>query len=438
MPGWDTKSFTDNVQTDPTTGAKFYMVGSAYVGVGSPGDASLKANGIQAWSTTPTGETADSYRIGVISIPKGDPPSDKALKEFQAAQAAIGGTQKQIEVLGSARNGDIPGSRDPSTHPTPLEFVQRAQTDPKTGDVSIGNLHFGASQWPEYKDMILNRGPKDPALVGSLEKLANGPSEITLGESVPSKTNPDGQRLLSKFRPDEHGDMHYKNATIRKDDYALLAEMVNENPKTVDVIEREANAPAPHVVEVPRPDDRRVDSLENHVKNLALTANKDPEVQRVLESIPDTEFGNLAKKSAAIEKERLVDKEHINIVAGPDGKGAMVGPAFTVSGTVTNVEHNDKSGFTTVDITDSRGNERQISYKEPLGEDRYGKPIHNPLHKLEALDRKDAINLSIGRDGKSGTLEVPGRDGKPVELQIGQPAQLSHAGQSAGGYAYAR
>jgi hypothetical protein len=285
--------------------------------------------------------------------------------------------------------------------------------------------------------MILNQGPKDPALVGSLEKLANGETEVTYGKPVTPAPNPAGERLLSNFRPDEHGDMHYKNATIRKDDYALLAEMVNENPKTVDAIEREANAPKPHVVEVPRPDAREVGRLEDKIKKDALMMNKDAEVQRVLESIPDTQFGNLAKKSEALEREKLIDKDHINIVAGPDGKGAMAGPGYTVSGRVNSVEHNEKSGFTTVDITDNRGNDRQISYKEPLGEDRDGKPIHNPLHKLEALDRNDAVSLTIGKDGKTGTLEMPGPDGKPVGLAIGQgPAQPPYTPQTIEGHAH--
>jgi hypothetical protein len=99
----------------------------------------------------------------------------------------------------------------------------------------------------------------------------------------------------------------------------------------------------------------------------------------------------------------------------------MVGPNFSVSGTVKSVEHNDKSGFTTVEIKDNRGNDRQISYKEPLGEDRDGKPIHNPLHKLEALDRNDTVSLTVGKDGKSGLLEMPGQDGKPVGVAIGNP-----------------
>jgi hypothetical protein len=49
-----------------------------------------------------------------------------------------------------------------------------------------------------------------------------------------------------------------------------------------------------------------------------------------------------------------------------------------------------------------------------------GDPIHNPLLKLEALEKNNQFTVSVGPDGKSGTLELPGRDGKPEDLPIGQ------------------
>ena len=208
--------------------------------VGSPEDKDVKENGVAHFLTNPTRETPNAYQIGSISIPKGDPPSDKQLKAFQEAQLAIGGSEKQIDILTRAQIGILPAAYE-RAHPTPAEFLKKVQIDPKTGDASVGNLHFGASDWPAYKDMILNNGSKDPQLMGSLEKLANSQnSETTLGESVISKPNPSGEHLLANFRPDEHGDMHYKNATIRKEDYPLLAESLTKSPKDVAFIEAEA------------------------------------------------------------------------------------------------------------------------------------------------------------------------------------------------------
>ena len=415
MPWPDAKTYTEKVKMQE--GKPVYEIGSRTVQVGSPEDKDVKENGVAHFLTNPTRETPNAYQIGSISIPKGDPPSDKQLKAFQEAQLAIGGSEKQIDILTRAQIGILPAAYE-RAHPTPAEFLKKVQIDPKTGDASVGNLHFGASDWPAYKDMILNNGSKDPQLMGSLEKLANSQnSETTLGESVISKPNPSGEHLLANFRPDEHGDMHYKNATIRKEDYPLLAESLTKSPKDVAFIEAEANKPAPHVVEVPR-DERTAAELAKKIERVAA-ADKDPETQRVLENIPDSRFGNLAKKNEAVEKELLTDKDHVNLVLGADGKGAIAAPGFSTDGSVNSVSHNDKSGFTTVHMTDGRGNPRDLSYKEPLGEDRNGDPIHNPLHKLEALEKGNQFAVSVGSDGKSGTLDLPGLDGKPVEVPIG-------------------
>ena len=99
-------------------------------------------------------------------------------------------------------------------------------------------------------------------------------------------------------------------------------------------------------------------------------------------------------------------------MANPDPKSVIVdgvvkAPNVPVdlSGKVLDVRVNAQTGLTTVDIEDQRGGKRAISFKEPMGVDAQGQPLHHPLAEMADTiaknNERDFVKIKI--DGKGNT-----------------------------------
>jgi hypothetical protein len=87
--------------------------------------------------------------------------------------------------------------------------------------------------------------------------------------------------------------------------------------------------------------------------------------------------------------------------------GVVKGPHTPVhlSGDVSEIHTNAKTGMTTIDFTDKRGAERSVSFKDPIGTRPDGEPIRHPLAEMVATMDKNAERgtMKIAIDGKGNT-----------------------------------
>ncbi len=131
-------------------------------------------------TTTPEDK---NYHVGRIEIPKGDPPSDKGLLDFQKSMRAIGGTPLQLAVLKDIQDGkfetgkfDRPGEQ--RVNPGADKLLKAAVLEPN-GDLKIDKLTVKRDDVEKFKASITADRPDTAALVSRVEKESKGQSEIT-------------------------------------------------------------------------------------------------------------------------------------------------------------------------------------------------------------------------------------------------------------------
>ncbi len=143
-----------------------------------------------AATTTPDDK---NYHVGRIDIPKGDPPSDKGLVDFQKSMRAMGGTPLQLAVLQDVQDGkfekgkfDRPGEQRVS--PAAEKLLKAAVLEPN-GDLKIDKVTVKRDDVEAFKASITADRPDTAALVSRIEKESKGPSEVTFRQD-PAKIPP--------------------------------------------------------------------------------------------------------------------------------------------------------------------------------------------------------------------------------------------------------
>ncbi len=325
---------------------------------------------------TPDKVDADGYHIGKQVIPYG------RLAEFQTAQRAIGGTEKQLAVLADVRDGKLPADR-PLVSPTGMtaEKLLAGATPDASGNMKIGSLNIQKDVYDDFKRALTAQGPKDPEMVALFEHMANDKTRThTIRRTDGADSRAPGGDVV--WDP-SHGGVDYYNEAKMSPARAL--------------------------------------------KHEAVHATQDPDVQRVLQGVPDKMYGNLEEKNAEKSEARGMDKNSLmrgshysnipytakNPIEAPqtcehaelmvhtkaDNQGPIKGPGLDISGTVTGIEH--KGGVTTLSYR-TGGRDEAISFPETTYHNQGDPGQRNPLNNVtENVQVGDAFGLKIGRDGNA-------------------------------------